>query len=93
MRHATITALRTPAEMKRRSLNLEIDPIEGVVPVSRAAATLSELVRSVRTRRQPILVTHQGYGAAVLIDAETFKELKDLAERALEAEPEQENEV
>ena len=68
--------------MKRHQLKLEIDPIEGVVPVSRAAATLSELVRSVRTRRQPILVTHQGYGAAVLIDAETFKELKDLAEQA-----------
>lgn len=74
--------------MKRRQLKLDIDPIDGVVPVSKAAASLSELVRQVKLQRQPVLVTHQGYGAAVLLDAETFKELKELAEQALDHETE-----
>lgn len=60
-------------------LTLDIDPVAGVVPVSRAAATLSDLVRQVQTERQPILVTRQGYGVAVLIDAETFNALRALA--------------
>lgn len=72
--------------MKRRQLKLDIDPINGVIPVSKAASTFSELVRQIRRERQPILVTHQGYGVAVLLDAETFKEMKELVDQALEQE-------
>lgn len=77
--------------MKRRQLKLDIDPIDGVIPVSKAAATFSELVRQVRQDRRPILVTHQGYGVAVLLDAETFKEMKDLVEQALTQELQKED--
>lgn len=68
--------------MKRKSLHLDVDPVAGVVPVSRAAAIFSKLVRQVREQHKPIYVTHQGYAVAVLIDAESYRELAEIAAQA-----------
>lgn len=88
MHHGARLFQRLFPAMKKKSLQLDIDPVEGVVPVSRAAATFSKLVRWVRERHKPIYVTHQGYAVAVLVDAETFRSLVELASQAQEDEGE-----
>lgn len=55
----------------------DIDLRAGVVPISKAAATLAELIRRVQTERQPLVVTQKGYPAAVILDVETYSDLRD----------------
>jgi prevent-host-death family protein len=56
----------------------------GVIPVSKAAATLSELIK--RTHHQEhIVVTQNGYPSAVIIDIDTYTTLQELARKYLDS--------
>lgn len=89
------TSTKTPQVQPagKKELHPDINYADGIVPVSRAAAGLSELIRRVRTSRQPIVVTQQGYGAAVLVDIESFQELVSAYKaRSGQAEEQQDHE-
>ena len=61
----------------------EID-LQEVIPVTKAASTLSSLLERSRMRRQPIVVTQKGYAAGVLIDVTSFQQMREYAEKWLE---------
>lgn len=53
-----------------------IDLERGVLPISKAAASLAELIRWCRTTHQPVVITQNGAPAAVLLDVEGFEALR-----------------
>jgi|SRR5690349_19415246 len=62
-------------------------PIEvsnDIVPIARFKARASEIVRSLRSRRRPMIITQNGKPAAVLLSPEDFDQLT-YAERFREA--------
>ncbi len=61
--------------------NVDLDDI---VPITKAAASLSELVRKARTQKQPIVVTQKGFASAVLLGVDAYKELLEAARRGEE---------
>jgi prevent-host-death family protein len=63
-----------------------IDLEAGVVPISKAAASLAMLIKRARADHQPIIVTQKGYPTGVLLDIELFTALRKLAEETLAAE-------
>jgi prevent-host-death family protein len=63
-----------------------IDLEAGVVPISKAAASLAMLIKRARADHQPIIVTQKGYPTGVLLDIELFTSLRKLAEETLAAE-------
>src|SRR6266487_6700841 len=65
-----------------KNLPRDID-IRDLVPISRAAAGLAEFIKKVRDTRQPLLITQNGYASAVLMDVESYTELRELAECAV----------
>jgi prevent-host-death family protein len=56
-----------------RSPELQIS--EDIVPIARFKAHLSEIVRGLRTRRRPVVVTQNGEPAAVVLSPEEFDRL------------------
>lgn len=67
------------------ALNFDIDLKDGVVPVSKGAASLAALIRRSRQLKKPVVITQRGYPSGVLLSVELFHELR---ERALRAMPE-----
>lgn len=53
-----------------------IDLEEGVHPISKAAASLAELIRWCQTTHHPVVITQKGVPAAVLLDVESFEALR-----------------
>lgn len=72
--------------MKKKLSIGEIDLQEGVIPVTKAAATLSDLIKRARLSHQPIVVTQNGYATGVILDIESFTQMRWLAEQQLELE-------
>jgi prevent-host-death family protein len=67
--------------MDRRSSLPSIDLLKGVIPISRASATLSEIIKRARENSQAIVVTQNGYPSAVIMDIDTYAFLRTLAEK------------
>ncbi|NTV65156.1 MAG: type II toxin-antitoxin system Phd/YefM family antitoxin [Oscillochloris sp.] len=55
-----------------------IDLKRGVVPISRAAASLAALIKRARADEQPIIITQKGYPSGVLLGIELFTALQAL---------------
>jgi prevent-host-death family protein len=68
----------TPSRACLGSVNLKT----GVIPVSKAAATLSELIKRAQ-QNEPIIVTQNGYPAAAILDIDSYTTLRELAEKYL----------
>jgi prevent-host-death family protein len=60
--------------------SLDIDLQQGVVPISKAAASLAALIKRSRSQHQPIIVTQKGYPTGVILDVELFSALRQLAD-------------
>ncbi len=63
-----------------------IDLEAGVVPISKAAASLAMLIKRARADHQPIIVTQKGYPTGVLLDIGLFTALRKLAEEVVVAD-------
>lgn len=68
--------------MKDRGIG-DINLKEGIIPVTKAAATLAELIRRARSKREHIVLTQNGKSAAVLLDIDEYVLLRRLAEERL----------
>lgn len=68
----------------KKHLPPQIDIRSGIVPITQAAAKLAEFVKKAKESRQPLLITQNGYPAVVIIDVDSYADLRDLAERALQ---------
>lgn len=55
-----------------------IDLERGVIPISRAAASLAALIKRARAEGQPIIITQKGYPSGVLLGIELFTALQAL---------------
>ncbi len=66
-----------------KGLPPEIDIRSGIIPITKAAATLAEVVKRVKDNHQPLLITQNGYPSAVIIDVDSYAELRELAEQAI----------
>jgi prevent-host-death family protein len=67
----------------KKLLPPDIDIRNGIVPITKAAASLAEVVKRVKEQRQPCLITQNGYPAVVMIDVDSYAELRELAEQAI----------
>jgi len=70
--------------MKQKLVLGEIDLIDGILPITRAAAGLAEVVRRARESNVHIVVTQNGYSTAVIMDIQSYKTMRKLAEERLE---------
>ena len=75
-----------PPDMDKQFPVGPIDLREGVIPITRAAASLSDLIKRVKELRQPVVITQNGYPAAVVLGIDAYTELFDLAKRCFEGE-------
>jgi prevent-host-death family protein len=66
--------------------NFQIDLQHGVVPISRAAASIAALIKRSAANAQPIIITQKGYPTGVLLSIELFTSLRELAESAASSE-------
>lgn len=62
-----------------------IDLERGVVPISKAASSLAELLKRAKADHVDIVVTQKGYPAGVLLDIERYNALRDLELAALQS--------
>lgn len=69
-----------------RDILRPIDLEAGVVPISKAAASLAMLIKQARATHQPIVVTQKGYPTGVLLDIGLFTALRKLAEEVVVAD-------
>jgi prevent-host-death family protein len=65
--------------MGRPTIRTEINVADDIVPIAEFKAHLSEVVRSLSTRRRPYIVTQNGKPAAVLLSPAQFDRLAGLA--------------
>ncbi len=77
--------------MKKRSFFGEIDLKNDVMPITKAIPMLAELIKRARTKHSHIMITQNGYPAAVLMSIDDYTQMRDLALRALDAVESQEN--
>lgn len=70
--------------MKGRSALGTLDLIHGVIPVTKVIPILGELIKRVRATNEHIVITQNGYPAAVLVGIESYTEMRGLAEKYLE---------
>ena len=72
------------------SSQLKIDLQHGVVPISRAAASIAALLKRSSANSQPIIITQKGYPTGVLLSIELYSLLRDRIAQAMprEAVPE-----
>ncbi len=68
--------------------SLDVDLLEGVVPISKAASSLAALIKRSREKNQPILITQKGYPSGVVLHVELYTALRALAD-AYQAETEE----
>lgn len=66
--------------MNTTPINLAVDLQTGVVPISKAASSLAQLLQRARTTNQPIIVTQKGYPTGVILSIELFTALKERAD-------------
>jgi prevent-host-death family protein len=64
----------------RKNYSLDVDLQQGVVPISKAAASLAALIKRSRSSHQPVIITQKGYPTGVLLDVELFSMLRQLAD-------------
>jgi prevent-host-death family protein len=69
--------------MKQRLVLGEIDLIDGILPITRAAAGLAEVIRRAKDGNAHIVVTQNGYSTAVIMDIQSYKTMRKLAEERL----------
>lgn len=55
---------------------MDIRPVDGVKPISDFRKDSAGVLRQLRERREPILLTQRGRSVAVLLDVETFERLE-----------------
>jgi prevent-host-death family protein len=60
-------------------VNVKIDLKRGVVPISKAAATIAALLRRSRQEQGPIIITQKGYPTGVLLDVDVYLKLVEQA--------------
>jgi prevent-host-death family protein len=60
-----------------------IDLRDGIVPITKAAASLSELIRRVQHERAHIVLTQNGKSVAVILAIDEYVTMRDLAEQQL----------
>lgn len=72
------------------SPQLQIDLQHGVVPISRAAASIAALLKRSSANGQPIIITQKGYPTGVLLSIELYSSLREQIAQATprEAVPE-----
>ena len=68
--------------------SLDVDLLEGVVPISKAASSLAALIKRSREKNQPIIITQKGYPSGVVLHVELYTALRALAD-AYQAETEE----
>lgn len=59
---------------------MQIDLTQGMVPISKVAATLAGLIVRARTQQIPIVITQKGRPTAVLLDLDSYLALRARAE-------------
>lgn len=64
------------------SSQLKIDLQHGVVPISRAAASIAALLKRSSANGQPIIITQKGYPTGVLLSIELYSLLRELVAQA-----------
>jgi prevent-host-death family protein len=57
----------------------DVDMLTGVIPVSKAASSLAQLITQTQGTRTPVVITQRGYPAAVLVGVAEFTILCDYA--------------
>ena len=55
---------------------MEIQPQEGIKPISDFRKESSRILKELRRKRTPILLTQRGRSVAVLVDIETFEKME-----------------
>ncbi len=70
--------------MNPRSPFGDVDFIEGVLPITKVIPMLAELIKRTRGRNEHIVITQNGYPAAVLLSIESYTKMRDLAMKQLE---------
>lgn len=55
---------------------MDIQPRDGVKPISDFRKDSARVLKQLRERREPILLTQRGRSVAVLLDVETFERLE-----------------
>jgi len=73
-------AARRVAELEQwldehEEARMRIDLKQGVVPISKASASIAALLRRSKQEQGPIIVTQKGYPAAVLLDIDVYLRL------------------
>jgi len=63
-------------------MNLNVDLLRGVIPISKAASSLAALIKRTTTTGQPIIVTQKGYPTGVILSIDLFSALKSVADTA-----------
>jgi prevent-host-death family protein len=66
-----------------RTLNLNVDLQNGVVPISKAASALAALIKRGKEYQQPIIVTQKGYPTGVLLPIDLYSKLRVLAQQEI----------
>ncbi len=56
-----------------------VNLVHGVVPISKAASSLAQLLRLAGTEKCPVVITQKGYPSGVLMTIEQFQSLRDQA--------------
>lgn len=60
--------------------SLDVDLMEGVVPISKAASSLAALIKRSRERNQPIIITQKGYPSGIILHVELYSALVALVD-------------
>ncbi len=61
-------------------INLNVDLLRGVIPISTAASSLAALIKRTTTTGQPVIVTQKGYPTGVILTIDLFSALKSVAD-------------
>lgn len=64
---------------------MKIDLLRGVVPISKAAASLAGLLRRSAATGEAIVITQKGYPAGIVLDIKAYERLRAAAERGAAA--------
>ncbi len=76
--------------MNKRPSFGEIDLTNDVLPITKAIPVLAELIKRTRIKHSHILITQNGYPAAVLVSIDDYTQMRELALQALDHKASQE---
>lgn len=71
---------------ERKLSHLEPDLLKGVVPISKAAASIAALIKRANSTRQPIIITQKGAPVGVILSVEVYTALCEVVERHRQAQ-------